>query len=422
MIRPAAAAAIVLALVAPGAHPTFADTASDLAAAQQRAQVIDAVRAQLSGNLADALAAQEQLTKSLKDNQQQQQAIQQKIDDANVKVAQLDADIARLNSEIEDTQARIEMERGQLRSLARALYVQPASVLVMLAEAPNLSDMVSRASDLSSAGSRARELKKQLDIDAAKLVYDQAKQQVARDEQVKLRGQLQADLAALVKLQQQEQDSKAKLELKIAQTKGELNAINGQSAQLAQQITDLLQQQQDEIIAAAMQQVWDQLKIWQSQNQVGTIATSDGHSKQYRFMWPEPGSQLVQGFGPTTLWFEPAYQGFPHFHTGLDLVLPMGSPIVAADDGVVALVGTGTTGYGNYIVLEHSGGLATLYGHLSKALVKAGDQVTQGQPIGLEGSTGNSTGPHLHFELRISGKPVDPAPYLPPGPPSNFRG
>ena len=422
MIRPAAAAAIVLALVAPGAHPTFADTASDLAAAQQRAQVIDAVRAQLSGNLADALAAQEQLTKSLKDNQQQQQAIQQKIDDANVKVAQLDADIARLNSEIEDTQARIEMERGQLRSLARALYVQPASVLVMLAEAPNLSDMVSRASDLSSAGSRARELKKQLDIDAAKLVYDQAKQQVARDEQVKLRGQLQADLAALVKLQQQEQDSKAKLELKIAQTKGELNAINGQSAQLAQQITDLLQQQQDAIIAAAMQQVWDQLKIWQSQNQVGTIATSDGHSKQYRFMWPEPGSQLVQGFGPTTLWFEPAYQGFPHFHTGLDLVLPMGSPIVAADDGVVALVGTGTTGYGNYIVLEHSGGLATLYGHLSKALVKAGDQVTQGQPIGLEGSTGNSTGPHLHFELRISGKPVDPAPYLPPGPPSNFRG
>jgi murein DD-endopeptidase MepM/ murein hydrolase activator NlpD len=422
MIRPAATAAIVFALLAPGAFPTFADTASDLAAARQRAQVIDSVRAQLSGNLADALAAQEQLTQSLKDNQQQQQATQQKVDDANAKVVQLEADIARLNTEIEATQARIEMKRGQLRSLARALYVQPASVLVMLAEAPNLSDMLSRASDLSSAGSRARELKKQLDVDAAKLVYDQAKQQVARDEQVKLRAQLQSDLVALQKLQQQQEDSKAKLDRKIAETKGELGAINGQSAQLAQQITELLQQQQDAIIAAAMQQVWDQVKIWQSQNQVGPIATSGGHSTQYRFMWPEPGSQLVQGFGPTTLWFEPSYQGFAHFHTGLDLVLPQGSPILAADDGVVALVGTGSTGYGNYIVLEHSGGLATLYGHLSKALVKPGDQVVQGQPIGQEGSTGNSTGPHLHFELRISGKPVDPAPYLPPGPPSTFRG
>jgi murein DD-endopeptidase MepM/ murein hydrolase activator NlpD len=410
-----------LLAVAVLSHPVAADTASDLAAAQQRQQVIDAVRSQLNGNLADALAAQEQLTRSLKDNEQQQQQTQQKIDDANAQIAQLDAEIARLDAEVEATQKRLDVERGQLRSLARALYVEPGSVLVMLAESRNLSDLFTRVADLSSAGTRARSLKQELDADAAKLAYDQAKQEVARDQQVKLRQQLQADLATLQKLRQQEEDSKAKLAIKISQTQAELGALNGQSAQLAQQITDLLQQQQDAIIAAAMQEVWDQYKVWESQNQVN-VATSTGHSKQYRFMWPEPGSQLVQGYGPTTLWFEPPYQGFPHFHTGLDLVLPLGSQVLAADDGVVALVGSGTTGYGNYVVIAHDGGLTTLYGHLSQALVKVGDHVVQAQPVGLEGSTGNSTGPHLHFELRIADKPVDPTPYLPPGPPSAFRG
>ncbi|TMG23703.1 MAG: M23 family metallopeptidase, partial [Chloroflexi bacterium] len=66
-------------------------------------------------------------------------------------------------------------------------------------------------------------------------------------------------------------------------------------------------------------------------------------------------------------------------------------------------------------------GFDTLYGHLSTALVKVGQPVTQGQVVGLEGSSGSSTGPHLHFELRINQKPVDPTPYLPPGAPSAYR-
>jgi murein DD-endopeptidase MepM/ murein hydrolase activator NlpD len=79
----------------------------------------------------------------------------------------------------------------------------------------------------------------------------------------------------------------------------------------------------------------------------------------------------------------------------------------------VAVVGSGTTGYGNYVVVAHAGGLTTLYGHLAVALVTTGQTVGQGQPIGLEGSTGNSTGPHCHFELRVDGQPVDPVPFLP---------
>ena len=422
MIRPAAAVAVALCVLGLAAQPAAADTNSDLAQAQQRAAVIMQVRAQLGTNLADALAAQDQLTRSLQANQQQQQVTQGKIDVANAKIADLDTEIARLNDEIARTDHKIEVERAQLKSLARALYVQPGSLLVTLAESKNLSDMISRISDLNSAGGRARDLKSQLISDEALEVSDRSKQQAARDEQVGLRQAAAKDLAALQALQQQEEDSKAKLDLKIAQTRAELVLIQNQSTQLAQQITQLLQDQQDAIIAAAMSQVWDQVKIYEGQNPLTGIGTSANHSKTFRFVWPMPGSTITQGFGPTPYWFEPAYGGFAHFHTGVDQALPEGSPVQAADDGVVILVGSGPYGYGNYVVLEHQGGLTTLYGHLNRALVKVGDAVTQSQPIGLEGSTGNSTGPHLHFELRINNLPVDPMPYLPPGPPSDFKG
>jgi len=127
-----------------------------------------------------------------------------------------------------------------------------------------------------------------------------------------------------------------------------------------------------------------------------------------------------QPFGPSDLVLEPSYSGYAHFHTGIDLAAPELTPVLAADDGVVALVGSTQSGYGNYVVLGHRAGLVTLYGHLKQPLVKAGDVVTQGEPIGLEGSTGNSTGPHLHFEVRLKDQPVDPALYLPPGAPSSF--
>ena len=105
---------------------------------------------------------------------------------------------------------------------------------------------------------------------------------------------------------------------------------------------------------------------------------------------------------------------------------PEGSPVLAADDGVVILAGGSVVngvlvGYGNYVVIAHSGGLTTLYGHLLRLAVRAGDAVTQGQVVGLEGSTGNSTGAHLHFELRQGTAPINPAPFLPPGAPSNYR-
>ena len=131
---------------------------------------------------------------------------------------------------------------------------------------------------------------------------------------------------------------------------------------------------------------------------------------------------ISQGFGPTDFSLEPplTYNGtfFPHFHTGLDITGPLDTPVHAAADGVVALAtatqdGAGhLTGYGNYVVIAHPDGFLTLYGHLNSVAVKEGQVVHQGEIIGQEGSTGLSTGPHVHFEIRHNGQFLDPAPYL----------
>jgi murein DD-endopeptidase MepM/ murein hydrolase activator NlpD len=94
-------------------------------------------------------------------------------------------------------------------------------------------------------------------------------------------------------------------------------------------------------------------------------------------------------------------------HDGLDVAAPAGTPIRAPAGGTVRATGP-RGGYGNAIEIDHGGGMTTLYGHASEVRVRPGDRILPGQEIGLVGSTGRSTGPHLHFEVRMGGKPVNP--------------
>jgi murein DD-endopeptidase MepM/ murein hydrolase activator NlpD len=128
---------------------------------------------------------------------------------------------------------------------------------------------------------------------------------------------------------------------------------------------------------------------------------------------PVTTSTITQPFGCTTLEIEPwsAECASHHFHSGIDLAAPMDTPIYASTAGTVTMRRE-RGGYGLYILLTRDSQLSTLYGHLDWPLVQPGDVVAAGQAIALMGSTGNSTGPHLHFEVRIAGVPVDPLPLL----------
>jgi murein DD-endopeptidase MepM/ murein hydrolase activator NlpD len=128
------------------------------------------------------------------------------------------------------------------------------------------------------------------------------------------------------------------------------------------------------------------------------------------------GSVAVSGFiwpvvGPIGDYFGTP-RGGGTYHTGLDIDAPTGTPIAAAAPGQVVLVSAGG-GYGNYVIIRHDSGYETLYAHMSEIYVVQGQWVAQGETIGAVGATGWATGPHLHFEVRVGGAPVDPLNYLP---------
>lgn len=123
-------------------------------------------------------------------------------------------------------------------------------------------------------------------------------------------------------------------------------------------------------------------------------------------LWPVPVAEprITSEFG------EPRSNG--RTHAGLDIGVPMDTPVLATADGVVAFAGV-MGSYGNLVVLRHRASLETAYAHLSAILVRIGQEVLRGQIIARSGRSGNATGPHLHYEVRVGGKPVNPRPFLP---------
>jgi len=127
-------------------------------------------------------------------------------------------------------------------------------------------------------------------------------------------------------------------------------------------------------------------------------------------LWPVFGP-ITSGYGDTR---PPSPSRGARFHQGLDISVPPGTPIVAPADGLVSYVGR-EWDYGLMICLDHGHGFSTAYGHLKASVVQTGDRVRAGQVIGTVGLSGNSSGPHLHYEVRIQGSPVNPSRYLHPG-------
>jgi murein DD-endopeptidase MepM/ murein hydrolase activator NlpD len=135
---------------------------------------------------------------------------------------------------------------------------------------------------------------------------------------------------------------------------------------------------------------------------------NSGQTGTGTYTWPTPGyTNITSEYG---MRFHPILKQ-RKLHTGVDIGAPMGANIVAADSGTIMYAGW-MSGYGQVLIVDHGGGMSTLYAHQSSFLVKKGDNVTKGQAIGKVGSTGWSTGPHLHFEVRINGSPTNPNGYI----------
>ena len=146
---------------------------------------------------------------------------------------------------------------------------------------------------------------------------------------------------------------------------------------------------------------------WQKMDQVGQATPAPEGSMSVPSMRPVANMQFTSFYGVRS---DP-FRGTAAMHAGVDIPGAMGTPIYATADGIVGRAGW-AGGYGNLVELEHGGALQTRYGHMSKILVQAGTRVHRGDLIGLMGSTGRSTGSHLHYEVRMDGRAVNPIPYL----------
>jgi murein DD-endopeptidase MepM/ murein hydrolase activator NlpD len=146
---------------------------------------------------------------------------------------------------------------------------------------------------------------------------------------------------------------------------------------------------------------------WKSMDTTGVVSAAPLARVSVPSRMPVEGFTLTSGYGMRN---HPVLGGRRN-HNGVDLAAPTGTPVYATADGLVSRAEYFGS-YGNYIQIEHGGELETRYAHLSDYVVAAGEQVRKGQLIGFVGSTGRSTGPHLHYEVRVAGDAVDPRPYM----------
>jgi len=417
------AAGVAASLLASG---PLAASADDITDAQARLQVIGKLKGTLQDNLQKAQAQEVALQQQI---QETRDTINQTIDHitaAEQKISELERQIAALDAKIADERLLLKRTKAEYAAFVRATYKSDADPFAMLLGSPNFQTFLNRAVAIEHLTFMSRELLDQIHQTELQLNAQQALVKASKQEADKQRADLLGQKAALVAQQAQEQDLEAKLRSSISQVKWELTAIDSQSAALAQRIADMEIARQDQLIAEAEQAAWQQAQFWMQNNLFNLPPASTGHSTKYPLIWPIQQGTITLMFGPCTQPFEPPGFGYPHFHTGVDVAYNQGTPILAADDGVVVAATTSLlngqmVGYGNYVIVAHRNNFFSLYGHMLGFQVKAGDTVHQGQLIGYEGSTGNSTGPHVHFEYRYGGQPTNPMPYLPPNGPNSFN-
>ena len=318
------------------------------------------------------------------------------LDDAQARLAEVEAtleiarrELARWTAKLERARAELRAQRRVLEDRAAAAYkLGPGAYLGLLLGADDLRSLSDRVTFLESVLTVDAETVDGLEV-SEELVGDRQERVETIEGRVQQRFEVVKEQAArIAELEAAQQAALNEIDLEI-EVQGELLAnLEENRRRYEAQVAELQAE------SARIQGVI----------QSGGSSGSGHHSGQ--LFWPTSGS-IVSGFG----WRVHPIFGTRRFHSGVDIDGACGQPIWAADDGRVISAGY-NGGYGNATIIDHGNGLATLYAHQTSFAVSSGAQVRRGQTIGYVGTTGYSTGCHLHFEVRVNGAPVDPVPYL----------
>lgn len=296
------------------------------------------------------------------------------------KITSLNIDIAAKENEITDKESEITDNKELLKSRFRSGYMSPKITQI---EAFMEKDKYSEL--LSFAEFQAR-------------IYEHDKNVI---------NDLSLKLEEIKNKKKEIEDSKSQVQTAKNQIESKKKELDQQVKVINQEVYDIQEQEK------AFMRDADNLKkeLAKLQSEIDKICKelSQDNSPYVGgdLAWPVPGYYKISSpYGP---------RSFDGFHTGTDIAGKgiYGKNIVSANDGKVIFVNTGGKGpYGKYIMIDHGGGIVTLYAHLSSFSVSYGETVSKGQTVGLVGSTGFSTGPHLHFEIRVNGKHTNPMTYF----------
>jgi murein DD-endopeptidase MepM/ murein hydrolase activator NlpD len=374
----------------------------------------DQLKTRLDGDLAKAVATQQQLANYMDQAVASEQLLNNQIALEEQRISDLQDKVAQLDGQISDTLAAIDVERAQVAALARAIYRQPDSLFVLVARTGNLRDALVAASDMVVAGQRAHALKARLQADLLKLQADRTARQADLDRENGANDQLAASLSSLDDLLSVQSDISSQLDDLISQIQDAQTGLPDQAPDVTAALATLIEQQERDLVQQSNQAAWSRAQVGAGLALLTSELPTGKTLAGLRLSWPIAGAQITQPFGPSDLVLEPPLGPYAHFHTGIDLAASLGTPVTAAADGVVVAAMHTNVGYGNYVIIAHGAGIMTLYAHLLEIDVTTGDRVTRGKQVGLEGSSGLSTGPHVHFELRVNDLVFDPMIYLPP--------
>lgn len=318
----------------------------------------------------DIIAQSEALELEIDLIQSEIYAIEDLIAEADEQIAEKEEEIARLEEEIAKQDEKFKECLRAMDETSTVSYIDlllsSGSISELLINLESINEMTNH--DMAIIDEMTR-LKTEVEDAKAQIEVYRAEQEEARSIALEKQGQLEVKLAAKQALAEE-------LEKDIEKYK--------------------------EVYEEARRQE-EQLKASLTYSSSGSEYMGTGE-----FCWPAPSYTRISS--PYGWRFHPIYKT-NKFHSGVDLAAPGGSNILAADDGKVISAGW-NGGYGNCVVVDHGGGISTLYAHASRLCVSKGDVVTRGSVIAKVGTTGNSTGNHLHFEVLINGKTTDPMPYI----------
>ena len=353
-------------------------------------------------SLKDRLAVQKQREQSLRDQvagyTSRIRSLEARVGDVSLRLTTLESDLSLHQRRLDALNALFDLQTNRLeflkeqyatsvetlnRRLVDIYESEPASTLEVVLGASSIQDALDQVQYVNEIGEQDRRI-------AAQVRYAKLQVTAARAKTKKLRSTVHGETAIISARAAQTRDVRDEL----VGAAGDLAATKENKLTDLSKLTSAEQAEAGEI--DALQAASNDIAARIRAAQVGESSTPSSAG----LIWPVSGP-ITSPFG----W------RWGRMHQGIDIGVPMGTPIKAAAAGTIIYCGW-ESGYGNLTVIDHGGNLATAYGHQSSIAVTCGEQVAQGQVIGYVGCTGHCTGPHLHFEVRVGGNPVDPMGYL----------